>query len=324
MASENTRSIKLGAFVLVGLVLLLGGLYLLGTKRDLFSHTLTASARFAEVNGLRTGDNVRYAGIDVGTVKEVRILSDTVVLVTMLIRADEARHIRTDAVARIASDGLMGSKLVSLEAGDGSGTPIAEGAELRSLHGLDTDAMLRALSRSNDNLVAITTDLRALTHGLNADGGLPALFKDTMLVQDVRAAVADAAATAANARDLTARVDRLVQDVQAGRGALGTLLADPVTERQFHDLIIALQQAAGPLVHASAELDRFTSGLHAPGGLGHILVDDTAVTEGLRRVVANLDTSSAILNEDLRALQRNWFFRRYFKEKEKEKGKQER
>lgn len=321
MASENTRSIKLGAFVLVGLILLLGGLYLLGTKRDLFSHTLTVSARFTEVNGLRTGDNVRYAGIDVGTVKGIRILSDTVVLVTMLVRADEARHIRTDAVARIASDGLMGSKLVALEAGDGSGGPIAEGAELHSRHGLDTDAMLRTLSRSNDNLVAITTDLRALTHGLNAEGGLPALFKDTVLVQDVRAAVADAAATAANARDLTARVDRLVQGLQAGQGALGALLADTATDRRFRDLVTALQQAAGPLLHASAELDRFTTGLHAPGGLGHVLVDDTAVTQGLRRVVANLDTSSATLNEDLRALQRNWFFRRYFKEKEKEKEK---
>lgn len=319
MTSENTRSIKVGAFVLAGLALLLGGLYLLGTKRDLFSRTLTASARFTEVSGLRTGDNVRYAGIDVGTVKEVSILTDTVVVVTMLILTDEARHIRTDAMARISSDGLMGSKLVSLEPGNGPGAPITEGTELRSLHGLDPDAMLRTLSRSNDNLVDITTDLRTLTHGLNADRGLPALLHDTVLVKNLRAAVADAAGTAANARDLTARVDRMVQDLQAGQGALGTLLTDPTTDQQVRDLITALQQASVPLVHASTELERFTTGLRAPGGLGQLLVDDTTVTHELRRVTANLDTSSATLSEDLRALQRNWFFRRYFKEKEKAK-----
>lgn len=321
MASENTRSIKLGAFVLVGLVLLLGGLYLLGTERDLFRRTLTVSARFTEVSGLRAGDNVRYAGIDVGTVKELRMLSDTAVRVTMLIRTEEARHIRTDAVARITSDGLMGSKLVALEAGDGSGPPIADGAELRSVQGLDTDALLRTLGRSNDNLVAITTDLRALTHGLRADEGLLALLKDSVVAQDVRRALADAAATAANARDLTARVDRLVQGLQAGQGPLGTLLADPTAEQQLRDLLTALQEASGPLVHAAAELDRFTTGLQAPGGTGDLLVNDTAFAQGLRRVVANLDTSSATLNEDLRALQRNWFFRRYFKEKGRAKEK---
>ncbi|HEY0978295.1 MAG TPA: MlaD family protein [Flavobacteriales bacterium] len=311
MTNENNRSIKLGAFVLTGMILLLGGLYLIGTQRDLFSRTLTVLARFTEVGGLRTGDNVRYAGIDVGTVKEVRILSDTVVVVAMLVRTEDARHIRTDALARISSDGLMGSKLVCLEAGNGTGTPIVEGTELRSLQGLDTDDMLRTLGRSNDNLMAITNDLRTLTHGLNAPGGLADLFQDSLLVQDLRMAVTNAARTAAHARALAARVDHLAMDLQAGRGALGAVLSDTTTERQVRNLLAALQQA-------SAELERFTDGLQQPGGLGHLLVGDTVIAQELRRVTANLDTGSATLREDLRALQRNWFFRRYFKEKEKQ------
>ena len=67
------------------------------------------------------------------------------------------------------------------------------------------------------------------------------------------------------------------------------------------------------------ELSRFAEGLNKQGGLGHTLTRDTAVVSNVKRVIANLDTSSATLTEDLRALQRNWFFRKYFKEKEKER-----
>ena len=71
MAAERVNNLKLGIFVLAGTVVLVLSLYLLGLKRDLFSRTMDVSARFDEVSGLRTGNNVRYAGIDVGTVEAI-------------------------------------------------------------------------------------------------------------------------------------------------------------------------------------------------------------------------------------------------------------
>lgn len=65
------------------------------------------------------------------------------------------------------------------------------------------------------------------------------------------------------------------------------------------------------------ELGRFAGGLTSEGGLGRTLTRDTAVVADVKRPIANLDTSAATLSEDLRALQRNWFFRKYFKEKER-------
>src|SRR5436190_5651134 len=167
MAEEKGNNIKLGIFVLAGTAILVLGLYLLGTKRDLFSRTLDVTAHFREVNGLRTGNNVRYAGIDVGTVEEITIVNDTDVVVDMMIQVHAATHIRTTALASIASDGLMGNKLVNIEPGEGTGEPLSDGAVLGNAPGLDTDAMLRTLNTSNDNLVAITSDLRELTGKLN-------------------------------------------------------------------------------------------------------------------------------------------------------------
>ena len=318
MANERTNIFKLGVFVLTGVTLLVLGLYLLGAKRDLFSRTLDVTAEFKEVNGLRAGSNVRYAGINVGTVVDITIVSDTMVLVEMMIRRKDAAFIRTDAVAEIASDGLMGNKLVNIIPGDGSGGPLADGNVLKSSPGLDTDAMLRTLGTSNENLVAITGDLRALAERLNSENGLLTLLTDTALVVDVHEMFADVRGAAANAREITQRANEVVRSLQAGEGALGMLVSDPAAEQQVRQVLGNLQHVSDSLALVAQELSRFAEGLNKQGGLGHTLTRDTAVVVDVKRVIANLDTSSATLTEDLRALQRNWFFRKYFKEKGKE------
>lgn len=315
MATERVNNIKLGAFVLGGTIVLMLALYLLGTKRDLFSRTVDIHAWFNEVSGLRVGNNVRYAGIDVGTVERITIVNDTQVVVDMMVRKDAAEHIRTNALARIASDGLMGNQLVSIQPGDGDGLPVVDGTVLRTVKGLDMDAMLRTLGSSNENLVTITTDLRELTQRMNTVNGPLALLSDTMLAQDVRLTLRGMVDAAANAREITAGVNMLVRDLQAGKGALGALVSDPAAEQQVRDLLSTLGSVSDSLARVSGDISRFSQGLNAPGGLGHTLTRDTAVVADVKRVIAHLDTSSATLSEDLRALQRNWFFRKYFKEK---------
>src|SRR5690606_10842131 len=145
MSSRKTDHLRLGLFVLAGTIVLVAGLYLLGAKRSLFHNTITVSAHFGQVSGLRAGNNVRYAGIDVGTVRSIRIVSDTAVLVTMDVRTRDASHIRNTAIASLGNDGLMGSKLVNLAPGDGEGAPIQDQDHLRSSVPLDTDLMMRTL-----------------------------------------------------------------------------------------------------------------------------------------------------------------------------------
>ena len=321
MANERTNTFKLGIFVLSGVVVLILALYLLGRKGDLFTSTVDVSAKFNEVNGLREGNNVRYAGIDVGTVEGITIVSDTEVVVGMLIRRDAAEHIRVNAMATIASDGLMGNKLVKIEPVEGPGAALSDGAVLTSSTGIDTDAMLKVLGTSNENLVAITTDLRELTHRLNTPNGPLSLLTDTLLVKDVRSIMTDLSGAAANARIITQRADHIVQDLRAGKGALGVLVRDTAAENQVRGMLAALGSVSDSLTAISGNINRFAKSLDAPGGLGHTLTKDTAVVVQVKRVVANLDSSAYNLNEDLRALQRNWFFRKYFKEKERAKGR---
>jgi ABC-type transport system involved in resistance to organic solvents, periplasmic component len=65
MAKRAINNVKLGAFVLSGLFLLILLLYMIGKNRNMFGSNFILKARFENVQGLKSGNNVRYAGIDV-------------------------------------------------------------------------------------------------------------------------------------------------------------------------------------------------------------------------------------------------------------------
>jgi phospholipid/cholesterol/gamma-HCH transport system substrate-binding protein len=324
MANTKGDNIRLGLFVLAGTVVLIVGLYMLGSKQDLFSRNITVTTTFQQVGGLRPGNNVRYAGINVGTVKGITIVSDTSVLVEMAIRADEAAHIRDNAVASLGSDGLMGNKLVNIGPGVGPGNPVADGTPLRSSVPLDTDQMMRTLDRTNVNMASITDDLRVLAQRLNTPGSLVHLLSDTVLSADLKASLGDLRAAAEHARNASASVEAVMADVRAGKGAIGTLVGDPAAEDQVRQWLSSMQTLADSLASASAQIDRFTTALNTPGSLGHTLTQDTAVAGDVRRTLSQLERSSVILEEDLKALQSNWLFKSYFEDQEKERKKEER
>jgi len=317
MSSKPGDHLRLGLFVLAGMAVLVVGLYLLGSKRDLFSSTVSVGTSFHQVGGLRPGNNVRFAGINVGTVKEITIVSDTTVLVELAIREDQASHIRDNAIASLGSDGLMGNKLVNIGPGEGEGAPITDGSVLISSVPLDTEQMMRTLDRTNLNMADITDDLRDLSGRINQPGGIVHVLSDTVLAAQVRGSLADLQEAATHVNSATASVDVMLADVNAGKGVLGMLVSDPAAEKQMRDLLGSMEGLADTLAHATSQVDHFTKGLNTPGGLAHTLTRDTAVAGDVRRTLQQLEKSSFTLEENLRALQRNWFFRKYFKEKEK-------
>ncbi|MBL7964124.1 MAG: MCE family protein [Flavobacteriales bacterium] len=315
--------LRLGAFVMAGTLVLVAGLYLLGSKRNLFSRTITVHAHFQNVGGLRPGNNVRYMGINVGTVEQIALDGDTAVRVTLAIRTDAVEHIRSNAVATVGTDGLMGNRLVNLAPGDGQGGELVDGTVLPSSVPLDTDLMLRTLDRTNANLASITDEVRKLAVKMNKPGNALDLLTDTLLAYDLSVALIQLREAATHARSATEGVDELLGDVRTGKGALGTLVADPASEAQVRRMLGNLAQISDSLRTAAQEVDRFTRSLNSPTGTAGTLVADTAFATDMRRTITRLDTSTVLLNENLRALQRNWFFRGYFKDQEKERKKQE-
>ncbi|HLA58113.1 MAG TPA: MlaD family protein, partial [Puia sp.] len=90
---------KLGLFIVVGLVLLVFGLFFIGKQKNLFVSVFQLKAVFNNVSGLKVGNNVRFGGIAVGTVDGIQLLNDTSVQVNMNIKSEVRRFIKQDASA---------------------------------------------------------------------------------------------------------------------------------------------------------------------------------------------------------------------------------
>src|ERR1700751_4623915 len=107
---KTSNKIKLGIFVLSGITFLILGLYYIGSNRNIFHRTINVSAVFNNVNGLLPGNNVRFNGINVGTVSTIKAAGDTSVNVGFTIEKDLTEYISENATAAIGTDGLLGNK----------------------------------------------------------------------------------------------------------------------------------------------------------------------------------------------------------------------
>lgn len=180
MKSNTGNTIKLGVFVTFGILFFIIGIYFIGQKQRLFSSVFTANGVFKNVNGLQVGNNVRFAGINIGTVKNIEILNDTAIEVEMILEEDVRRFIKKDARAVIGSEGLMGNKTVNIIHGSPNAGPLEDNGRLLTGDAMDTDEIMEKLKVTADNAAAISNDLARITDNIsNGRGTVGRLFMDT-------------------------------------------------------------------------------------------------------------------------------------------------
>src|ERR1051326_217988 len=185
MKKQGMSNTKLGIFVTATLALLITGVYFIGRKGQLFNDTFRVSAIFRDVNGLQVGNNVRFSGINVGTVDAIEITSDSTVRVDMIIDARTRKFIRRDATAMIGSDGLMGNKIAVISPGI-SGPTIKNNEIIESRQPITMEDIMSQLKRTTSNASQITDDLTAITGSIRSGKGvIGKLFMDSTLADNV-------------------------------------------------------------------------------------------------------------------------------------------
>jgi len=172
MKSEGGIKWKLGVFIVVGLVLLVFGLYYIGKQKNLFVSVFQLRSVFKNVSGLKQGNNVRFGGIVVGTVEGIQLLTDTSVLVNMNIKDEVRKFIKKDAIATIGSDGLVGDRVVLISPGIANREPVKDNDVLASRAPVETTQILEGLKTSADNAAQITQQLAEVAYKVNHGRGL--------------------------------------------------------------------------------------------------------------------------------------------------------
>jgi phospholipid/cholesterol/gamma-HCH transport system substrate-binding protein len=186
MDKQSGYTWKLGMFVTIGLLLFIMAIYFIGKQKNLFGSTFNITSQFKTVSGLEVGNNVRFSGINIGTVEEIQLINDSSVVVRMVIKDEVREFIKTDARASIGSDGLMGDKVLTISPGVKSTKVIENGGAIASVNGIEMQDLMKSVKKSVDNAAVITDELAIFSHSMNTgNGALARLVRDDKMANSV-------------------------------------------------------------------------------------------------------------------------------------------
>ncbi|UBZ06804.1 MlaD family protein [Salegentibacter mishustinae] len=326
MKSNSGQNLKLGILIVAGLTIFTLGVYFIGNKQNLFGDSIMLSSVFKNVNGLQLGNNVRYSGVNVGTVKNIKFLNDTAICVDMLIDRESGNLIKHSSLATINSDGLVGSMVLNiLPNSEVSSRTIKEGDTLKSLSQVATADMLNTLNQTNENAALLTADLLKITNSINAgEGVLGDLLKNETLAQNIQESAANLNETTNSAREGLNKLNRILNAVDYENSVAGLLLSDSTAQKSFSSIIEDLKTTSSQIKEISADLGEFSNSLNSGKGALNYVVEDTSFVNHLDKSMQNIEEATFRFNQNMEALKHNILFRGYFRKLERQKAREER
>lgn len=317
--SSNKRTVVVGLFILIGLLILAAGILTIGNIHETFTRKIRITTRFDDVNGLQAGGNVWFSGVKIGTVRKLNFYGQSQVEVVMSIDQDAQSYVRKDAKVKISTDGLIGNKILVIFGGTSKAAPVADGDVLGVEVALSTDEMMGTFQESNKNLLSITNDLKVVSKKIaSGDGSIGKLLSSNEVYNDIRATTASLQRASDAAQQMTASLATFTSKLNK-EGTLGNdLVTDTVMFNNLKMTIAQLEHIADSTSGFVNNLKRASNDPNSPLG---VMLKDKATADHLKETMKNLDTSSKKLDEDLEGLQHSFLLRKFFKNKEKDKAK---
>lgn len=322
MRNDNKKSVIVGIFVLIGIIIFVVGVLTMGGQQKKFVKSIRLKAVFDDVAGLQTGNNVWFSGVKIGTVRKINFYGDFQVEIEMNVESKVQDFIRKDSRATISSDGLIGNKIIVIYGGSTQAPRIEDGDRLIAVMPLDTDNMMATLQENNKNLVTITENLKILTTKIaEGQGIVGAVMTDSLLEQNFKNILETLDRTATRSSIVVNDISKITANLYKE----GTLIYDLTNDKEsFSNLKSAVanfQESSKNAKEITENLNSFTEKLNSEGSAASVLLTDEQFAKDLKSVMANTDSATYNLNRGLEALEYTWPFRKGFKRKAKEEAK---
>lgn len=289
--------VRLGLFVVGGLALFVLAIFIIGKQKNMFNPVFKLTTTFYNVSGLQVGNNIRFSGINVGTVDNISILNDSTVKVEMLIRQEIKQFIKTDCVVAIGSEGLIGDRLLIITQGSPDAPLAGKGQQLKSVEPVETDAIIASLQVTAGHVEVITKELATIMLKVNSGRGtLGRLIHDSIIAQNINN-------TVANFQSSSKQLDNMMVS----------------TKKDISTIMTSFQVTAGNAEGSTQQLEDIMVKLNTGTGTLSRLINDTITSGNVDETILNLKNSSKSLDENMEALKHNFLFRGYFKKKAREK-----
>ncbi len=216
MAQRWTLEIKVGAFIVLGVALLITFIFAIGDLSTIFQPGYRLRVLFDSANGITDGSPVQYAGVEVGKVQAVQLRHPTHqadAKVQLVVVLPSTVTVRTDDIASISTFGLLGEKYLEITPGPGAGTVLGPDGELAGKPPVSTE---HVIERSNE----VLTELKQTLQGINT------LVGDPEARIYLKEALQEARDATRNWKALGERLNVGMSYAESGQGSLGKLLYD--------------------------------------------------------------------------------------------------
>ena len=249
MKQNTQNTYKLGMFVMIGLSLFLITIYFIGKSQNLFGSTIHLKSKFKNVSGLKIGNNVRFSGINIGSVKDIEFESDSSVVVGIVIQEEVQKYIKTDAMSSIGSDGLMGDKILTISPGTNSNKIIQDNAFIKSTQAVEIEDIMKSVKTSADNAGIITKQLALFTYKMNNNNGaLSRLMTDASFANSLTKTLGNLEKSSDNFSTFTSKMNnkngilsKLVNDKKLGQSLDSTIINLQTGTKEINETVKAAQ-----------------------------------------------------------------------------------
>ncbi|HSV33051.1 MAG TPA: MlaD family protein [Pyrinomonadaceae bacterium] len=335
---RSTRSLgfselRVGLLVLVAIAILIFLILNASGEFNPFASHLHLHTKFIDANGLREGSEVRLAGVRIGKVDKITLLTPSQLsnepnpkkidvsmsIDTRIDGVPATERIRTDSLAQQTSSSLLGGEMmVNITPGTSIGKPVTENFELSSTPGstmndLATSGtdLAQRLSKLSDQMNEVVKNVR------EGKGTVGRLFNDEALYNNLNATIRDAEDLAAqiksgkgsagrfvydealykNANDIALNMKKLSEDLSAGRGTAGRLL-------ESDEMYNKINRIADRLNHSMDQIDVIVADINAGRGTLGRLVKDEAIYNDARTAIARFNTTAERIDNVVAGAQR--------------------
>ena len=320
MKTTEGQKIRLGIFVLIGTLLFVMAVFFIGQRQNMFEKTFTINAYFQNVNGLQKGNNVRYSGIDIGTVKEISMINDSTIKVQMAIEEKIISHIKTDAIAAIGSDGLVGNMIVNIVPGKNlDATVINNDDTIESYSKIGPDDILSTLGSSSENIAILSSDLLKITNAiLKGKGTIGVLLNDTLMAKDLKKSVSNLNNVSFNATQSIEEIKNLIEDIKSEDDTvLGLLINDTISGQKLKTVITKLETSSIEIETMVKNANTVVSDIQSNEGALNYVLNDSTLVNNLKSTLKNINEGTEKFNENMEALKHNFLTRGYFRKLER-------
>jgi phospholipid/cholesterol/gamma-HCH transport system substrate-binding protein len=320
MRNDNKKSVIVGIFVLIAIIIFVTAIFTLGGQQKKFVKSFQLTAVFDDIAGLQTGNNVWFSGVKIGTVRRINFYGDSQVEIVMNVEEKVKDYIRKDSKATISSDGLIGNKIILIYGGTTQAPAVEDGDRLVSVMALDTDKMMETLQENNKNLVTITENLKVLTGKIaQGEGIVGAVMTDSVLAVNLKSILENLDRASVNSNRTLVELNKFA----SGLNQEGTLFYDLTHDKEIYKSLQSsvddLQATAESAKTLTDNLNEAANKLNDKNNTAGMILNDEEFAERIKHTMIYVDSSTMNLNRGLEALEYTWPFRKGFRKMEKAK-----